>query len=357
MVPNFVFKAPRARAEARALSPRLAALVLLLSSLRFSAPADAAPDPSELLIRQGVELRRASRDTEALEKFQRAYDMAHTPRAAAQLGLCEQAVEKWLDADGHLTEALTAESDPWVSRNRRTLETAIEDVRKHLATLSIFGSPGTAQVSVNGTLVAILSDKPSVRVPPGHSALSVAAPGFESFAATYQLEPGQTRAVEVNLVSPVQSQVSALTPPDTSLSPSIPAPPESAPSKPAASWTKSVGIGALVAGGLGLTLGVASHIAREGKASDFNAATSGCDRTNGIVTGGASCDQLAQDYDALGTRMVLGYAIGGLFAAGGTALLLWPRGDKSQAPTPGTDQALTCGPGLASFSISCTGTY
>lgn len=70
---------------ARSLRGLLAISVCLLAPIGLAGPAHAVPDPSEMLIRQGVELRLTGRDADALEKFERAYEMAHTPRAAAHI--------------------------------------------------------------------------------------------------------------------------------------------------------------------------------------------------------------------------------------------------------------------------------
>src|SRR4051812_22766853 len=78
-----------------------------------------AEDP-EALIREGVRLRRAQKDQEALEYFQKAYDTGKTPRAAAQLGLCEQALGMWVASEKHVYEALKAAKDSWVAKNRST---------------------------------------------------------------------------------------------------------------------------------------------------------------------------------------------------------------------------------------------
>lgn len=72
-------------------------------------PAVAAGWHEEIFIRKGVELRRKGRNQEALAEFQKAFfEVAHTPRAAAQLGLCEQSLGNWLRAHLHLSDALTS---------------------------------------------------------------------------------------------------------------------------------------------------------------------------------------------------------------------------------------------------------
>ena len=70
-----------------------------------------AADAAELLIRQGVELRRKGNNRGAVVKFRSAYELSKSARATAQLGLCEQALDIWLEAKQHLSEGLYLESD------------------------------------------------------------------------------------------------------------------------------------------------------------------------------------------------------------------------------------------------------
>ena len=53
---------------------------------------------AEALIRQGLELRQQGRDAPALPLFQKAYDLAATPRTAGQLGCGEM---DWRVVPGH----------------------------------------------------------------------------------------------------------------------------------------------------------------------------------------------------------------------------------------------------------------
>src|SRR5687768_12824986 len=93
----------------------LAALSLWAVCLCWLGQVEAAGVTSaERLISEGMELRRAGKDAEGLQKFEAAYRLAPTPRAAAQWGLCLQAVGRWADADTRIAEALQAKADPWI---------------------------------------------------------------------------------------------------------------------------------------------------------------------------------------------------------------------------------------------------
>src|SRR5450432_505854 len=80
------------------------------------------------LMRQGIELRRAGRDQDALDLFQRAERVAPSPRGLAQIGLAEQALGRWVAANRHLGSALKNQGDPWIARNHAKLEKAARAV-------------------------------------------------------------------------------------------------------------------------------------------------------------------------------------------------------------------------------------
>lgn len=161
----------------RCLGLLFAAMACLALS---SAPSAASSERSEELIREGLELRRAGRDADALEKFERAYAVAKTPRAAGQLGLCLQALGRWSEADPRLAEALTGANDPWVKKNRETLKDSLETVKTHVARLEILGQPVGARVLINGRPVGVLPLKQAVLVNEGVVDVEVAAEGHRT---------------------------------------------------------------------------------------------------------------------------------------------------------------------------------
>src|SRR5206468_11272741 len=102
----------------------------VLSSLLSASPALAANAPDEdALIRRGLALRKRGNDEASLPVFQRAYDLSHSARAAAQLGFAEQALGVWPDAERHVSEALRADRDPWIVKNRAVIGLALQTIR------------------------------------------------------------------------------------------------------------------------------------------------------------------------------------------------------------------------------------
>src|SRR5438045_3141318 len=114
---------------ARPVRPTLALAALLAAAVALlgvpgRAAAETAHD-AEAAIRRGVELRKKGDDEGALREFKRAYEIAPKPRAAAQMGMAEQSLGRWPDAESHLAEAVSSKGDPWVEKNRSVLEQSL----------------------------------------------------------------------------------------------------------------------------------------------------------------------------------------------------------------------------------------
>jgi hypothetical protein len=174
----------------------LLGLFLCLASVSI-AHADARK--SEELIQQGLELRRAGKDADAVPLFRRAYELLPTPRAAAQLGLAEATVKRWGDAATHLEEALATPTDPWIKRNRKALEDSLEDVRTHVGTLELRGEPSGAEVLIGGNLVARLPLDRPLRLSEGKTEIEVRSAGHKTWRKPLNVRAGSTEKLSVRL--------------------------------------------------------------------------------------------------------------------------------------------------------------
>lgn len=324
-------------------------LAALLAVLAASRRAGAAPDRAEILIREGVELRKKGQNAEALSRFQAAYEMAHTARAAAQLGLCLAALEKWVDADAYLTESLVS-SDPWIDRNRAVLDSTAANVRAHLVTVKIAGRPNGAAVRVNGEPVGRLPTIAPVRVLPGEITATATLQGHEEHRLTKPGNPGETITFEFTL-RPVPA-----TPPATSIAAPAPSPQpanaqpfvrDTADNVTKGGWLRPA---AYVSGGLAvaaLGLAVFSHVQRETAASDFR--NGSCNKlADGAITGGTGCEDAAERFDSARTRMIVGYVAGGVLGASALAFAL---ADAARAKE--TASTAACAPTFALLGASC----
>jgi hypothetical protein len=136
----------------------------------------AGEDP-EALIRQGIELRKTGEDARAEGYFRRAYELAVTPRTAAQLGLVELAVEDYVHAQDHLEEALGYQ-DAWILEHLTALKTSRDFARRHLFQIEITGAPPNATVTLEGRSPRPFRADNIFSVDPGRSAtIRIEAPG------------------------------------------------------------------------------------------------------------------------------------------------------------------------------------
>jgi hypothetical protein len=198
--------------NARALSCVLAA-ASLVASLAAQAAQPTTTDV-EKLIKRANELRTANKDQEALPLYQKAYEVAPTPRTAAQLGLCELSLGYFLAADGHLSQALAGRSD-WIDRNRATLESSLRHSRKQIGEVVVSGSPDGASVSINGNKVGSLP-LASVRVTAGQIRVEVSAPGYVDKSKTVLVVGERQERVTLQL----EREGAAIEPPRASSEPS-----------------------------------------------------------------------------------------------------------------------------------------
>lgn len=188
-------------------SGRAAALLLAgVLGAAFPGGAAFASPASEALIKEGTALRRSGRDAEAVKKLQAAYDLEATPRAAAQLGLCLQALGRWSEADAKLAEAISATTDPWVKKNRDTLKESSEVVKTHVGRVDVVGDPVGAVVLVNGNNVGTLPLADAVPVNEGLVAVELSAPGYETGTRSLTIAGGSYQRLVVRLVKTQTTQ-------------------------------------------------------------------------------------------------------------------------------------------------------
>jgi hypothetical protein len=177
-------------------------LVVLLMACGpvFTARAAAAEDP-EALIHQGVELRKQGDDARAEGYFRRAYEVAKTPRSAAQLGLVELALSRFDAAEGHLTEALIAQ-DAWIDQYRSTLEQSRAEARKHLARVEVRSAPHEATISLGTGARTRLPEDGVIWVTPGTFTIRIEAPNGRAMSRSLTVDPGGSQTLIVELVAP-----------------------------------------------------------------------------------------------------------------------------------------------------------
>lgn len=277
-----------------------------------------AADNSEMLIRKGVELRRRGRDKEAVTFFRQAYETAHSPRSAAQLGLCEQAIGQLLEAEQHLSEALTAESDPWIASKRGTIDESRAKVRAKLVSIHVTGSPEGAMVMLNDRVLGPLPLQEDSWALPGALSITVRKDGYETQNISATLREGENKSFTVDLHLP--NVATAAIPskqvdqPTRVTSNASPAPAVESSWRPYAMW------GAFGIGAASLAVGVTSQAQRYSDISRFNKEGGDCFKDGGNVLGGTPCETLNSEIEGDTKRLAIGYLGAAIFTGIGAAL-------------------------------------
>jgi hypothetical protein len=264
-----------------------ALLVLVL----LAAPA-AEPGSEAELIRRGVTERQQGRDQAALELFREAYERFHTPRAQAQMGLACQALGRWGEADEHLSTALAAAGDPWISNNRKPLEQALAVIGQHVGTVEVMSNvPGT-EILVDGRLIGALPLRRPLRLPGGAAMIQARAEGYGTSQRPINVVPGQLTRESFTLL-PVMKTPAAPPPPPAFVEARA-LPPSPAPSPLQSRWT-FIGAAAATAvvGGLALWSGLDTLSARDRYTAEpteqrYHDGVSREKRTNWLIGGTAA---------------------------------------------------------------------
>ena len=178
---------------------KLSTVGMMLIVAAIAAPARAQVAKEDELLRRGVESRRNHDDMKAWELFHQAYELHQHPRAAAQMGLAEQALGRWIDAEAHLVEALAASSDGWIDKHAATLRTSLAQVRTHVGSLEVLGGPAGAEIVIEGAVVGKLPLTKPIHVRAGECRFEMTAPGYEPVTRSVQVAAGALVRETVNL--------------------------------------------------------------------------------------------------------------------------------------------------------------
>jgi hypothetical protein len=166
----------------------------------MAAPAGtSASAPDEDLNAKGVALRLAGNNKAALEPFQKAYDLTHSPRATAQLGLVYQSLGRWELAEPLVAKASQSREDAWIKKYQVELGRALEVIRNHVAHVEIVTDPPQSEVVVNGAVAARLPLADPVTVVAGQVDLEFRATGYRNAVRTLNVKAYQYERVFVRL--------------------------------------------------------------------------------------------------------------------------------------------------------------
>jgi PEGA domain len=333
------------------VSSAVAVLILLLGTSNPARADDTTK--AESLIREGIELRRAGRDGPALPLFQKAYEIARTPRSAAQLGLCNLALGYWLDAETFLAESLSSPSHPWISQNHETLQASLDQARRNIGELQLVGTPAGAQVLIDRREVGRLPLVGPLHLNAGPHDFELVATGHVSARKTLTVGGGTRETLKLDLARatlpdpPVVKSIAPAAPPlDTSAGPA------NFPARRPFAWV--AGGGAAIALAFAI-VETTTWIDKERAFDNHQGVIPSSGRfgndcgADDPVYGGVGCADLHGELSRARALALVGYGVG--VALGVTSGLLFAT--SSERP-PNTELSLSCAPALAgSRGVSC----
>jgi hypothetical protein len=339
-------------------------LAVALVGLAVVSPRAWAEGDEDAAVRRGLDLRREGKDQEALEEFQKAYGRKRSARTIAQIGLAEQALGRWVEAEAHVGQALTDDNHPWIRKNAPTLKSALAEIQRHVGSLEIIGPPA-AEVRVNGQVIGTLPFAKAVRVPIGILNVEVRKDGYLPSSRPVSIAVGvlTRESIGLQMIEPLPRQRVEVIParsseplPASSASPDEAPGDDAGPANPVAekstdgAWQRPVAWGVAVAAAVAVAGGGAALFLRSQKLKDAN--NLGCRITGGTVNpvdpnNGTKCVDLADSASSLGVAAVITFSVAGALAIG-SAILFATAPSKAS----GTG-SLACAPALATPGAVC----
>jgi hypothetical protein len=235
-------------------------MVLLSPSLALAQPAAATPGMQ--LIEQGLDLRQAGRDAEALELFEKAQLIAPSPRGQAQVALAQQALGRWLLAEKNLRAALAVKDDTWIESRRPILERSMAVIGAHLGDVEVVGAK-SGSVYVDGVRNDSTEALTHLRLEVGRRTFEIRAAGYYPFSRVLDVLPGEIVRVEVEQ-HPLLEESGGLAPPRVAPVLVAPTAPQPSRTRRTVAWISLGGAAAFLATGF---VGLAE---RTNAVGDFN---------------------------------------------------------------------------------------
>jgi hypothetical protein len=288
----------------------------------------------------------------------------------AQIGFAEQALGRWVDAEVHLTQALSDVTQAWIRKNGSVLRKALEEIQRHIGSMEVMGPPG-AEVRVNGQVVGMLPFEKPVRLPIGTLNVELRKEGFLPTTRPVSIGPGLLTRENIDLPAapsaPIQPVEAARTS-EVDMKTATRAPTEERGTEreerpaPARSedvgggWSRPLAWGAAVVAVLGAAGGATALLLRNQKLKDIDGLQ--CTLKGGTVNppdpnNTGRCLDLANSSSTFGVAAVVGFSIAGALAiTSGVLFATAPSRGTASASAPPTTR-LACAPLLPTPGAVC----
>jgi hypothetical protein len=165
-----------------------------------SGPADQQPtaggadetleEHEDRLVREGIALRRAGDDAQAIDKFRQAYALGRDARPLAHMAFAEQAMGRWAAAYQHLRDALAVEGHSWIDANREKFGGELAALEQRIARLTLVIEPASAEVLVNGQPVGKAPLAQPLVLAPGTTVIEVQMDDYVTYRRELHVREG-----------------------------------------------------------------------------------------------------------------------------------------------------------------------
>lgn len=329
----------------------MVAMIAMPASAPGQTPACGEVDAT---IQRANAMRQVGRDADAVALLRPLLACGPNPRLRATLGLAELAAALWVQGFQHLSSALGATGDAWVTPRRATLQAALDQARIHVGYLEVSANAPRAELRIGGEMVATLPMSGPMRVAAGTLTYELSADGYVSELRRVEVAGNDALTREHVLMTPRPGEVArpvAAAAVPSAVRPATAARPVAAVELPAADTRRPAGSWMPLTGWLGL---VGSAILIGGGAVAYVGAANSAtvyDAFDCSTSMRPDCDGVTGRFNTLYPLALTGFIAGGVLAAGSVALLI-------AAPSSGDGRrrasVLLCGPGPGAVGVSCT---
>ena len=233
---------------------RMRALGLSTALASFALPAVASAESRQTeehaleLKTRGDVAMEAGLFSEALGDYRASYDLSPQPALLYNMGSAEQRLGQNTEALRHL-EQFARSAPVELKMKVPHLDALLEEVRSHVAMLTVRTNVPNARVSLRGKYLGAAPMKSAVPTSGGIAAIEIAADGYVTYSRDVTLEEGRSTVVDVSLLEKGASSY-------TDAKSTIPAladtpPPTAAPIT--TKWWFWTGVGVVVVGGVVIT--------------------------------------------------------------------------------------------------------
>jgi hypothetical protein len=108
----------------------------------------------------------------------------------------------WLEAEKHLTEGLATDKDPWIWKNRATIEASLAHARAAIGEIMVTGPPPGAVVLVNGKVAGTLPLTAPIRAAEGPAHVEVLVAGHQPVLRSFSIVGGRREEIAILMDGP-----------------------------------------------------------------------------------------------------------------------------------------------------------